>query len=181
MATVGFSLLLLFILLLAGSILIPVFFGSVWYPTSKRSIQRILEFAETQPGQKIYDLGSGDGRVLITAARHFGLDGVGLEIDPFKVWLSRRFVLWAGLQDRIQILRGNIYDFDYREADIIFIYLTHQAIDRLFPTIVSQLKPTVKIVSHRFCLRGMKPSKVNNDRTIFIYELNKGSRLESYS
>jgi predicted O-methyltransferase YrrM len=167
--------------LFAAIVIIPVFFGAPWHPTSTSAIKSILTFCGARPGEKIYDLGSGDGRVLITAAGSFGMDGVGIEIDPVKVWISRLLITRAGLRDRVKIHRGAVSGFDYSDADILFIYLSHQALDRLFPRLLSRLKPGVKIVCYRFCPKGMAPTKVNSEKTIFLYQLNKGNKLDGYS
>lgn len=160
---------------------LPAFFGSPWHPLLPGSIREILEFSEIQPGEKIYDLGSGDGRVLIHAARHFGAVGVGLEIDPLKVWVSRKLARWAEVSDRVKIERKNFNDFDFRDADIIYVYLTHQALDHLIPKILPYLKPSTRIVSYRFCLRNMQPCKINTKQNIFMYRLNKGMKVDGYS
>ena len=170
-----------FVLLLAGMVILPACFGSPWHPLRPDTIQEIIEFAQIQPGEKIYDLGSGDGQVLIAAARHCGAVGVGLEIDPFKVWISRKLVSLAGLADRITILHKNFYHFDHRDADIVYVYLTHQALDRLFPQIIKYLKPSTRIVSYRFCLRNMQPCKTNRKQNLFMYRLDKGVEVDRYS
>lgn len=167
-------------LLAAAVIIVPAFFGAPWHPTSKKMVRRILDFCDAQPGEKIVDLGSGDGRVLMVAAQEYGLHGTGLEIDPAKVAWSRRQVKRAGLEHRVRILHRNVFDHDYRDADILYIYMSHQAIDRLFPKILDQLKPTTRIVCYRFCIRGTLPDKVNADKTIFLYSLNKGKHLDRY-
>ena len=131
-------------------------------------------------GEHIVDLGSGDGRVLITAAKDYGLMGTGIEIDPLKVWLANLRIRFAGVRDQVKIVRANIFDTDYREADILFIYLTHQAIDKLFPDILEQLKPNAKILCYRFCIQGMTPDKVSADKTLFLYTLNKGTRVNQF-
>lgn len=156
-------------------------YGAPWHPTSKRKIVEILKFCEARPGETIYDPGSGDGRVLIVAVEQFGLRGVGVEIDPIKVWLSRLLIRLKGLDRQIEIRRRSIHGFDYSGADIIYLYLTHQAIDRLVPEIVEQLKPGVRIVCYRFCLRGMTPAKASKDKTVFLYTLNKGRAVNEYS
>jgi cyclopropane fatty-acyl-phospholipid synthase-like methyltransferase len=172
---------LIFILIITLIVIIPVFFGAPWHPTSRKDIIRALELCEAKPGQILYDLGSGDGRVLKIAAKNFGMEAVGLEIDPLKVWLAKLFLPKEKYATRIKILRKNIFDFDLGQADIIFIYMTHQALDRLFPKIVETLKPTAKIACYRFCLRGAQPEKVTADKKIFIYQFNKGKTLNAYS
>jgi cyclopropane fatty-acyl-phospholipid synthase-like methyltransferase len=168
------------VLLLAVMVIGPALFGSPWHPISRKDLKRALDFCDAQAGERIVDLGSGDGRVLITAAKDYGLVGTGIEIDPIKVWLANLRVRVAGLRDKVKIVRANIFDADYGEADILFIYLTHQAIDKLFPDILEQLKPNTKILCYRFCIQGMTPDKVSADKTLFLYTLNKGTRVNQF-
>ena len=123
------------VLLLAWVVLGPVIYGAPWHWTRKETVRRALELCEAKPGETLVDLGSGDGRVLITAAREYGLNGVGLEVDPLKAGMSRLLVRLAGVADRVTILRRNVHAYDYREADILFIYMTHPVLDRLFPAV----------------------------------------------
>ncbi|MDP6230805.1 MAG: class I SAM-dependent methyltransferase [Nitrospinaceae bacterium] len=174
-------LFIAFVLLLAAMVILPVFFGAPWHPLSDENIERIINFADLQPGEKFYDLGSGDGRVLIGATREKCVRGTGVEIDPIKVWLSRIFVTAAELTNKVQIHRGNIYDFDVSEADIIYLYLTHQALDQLFPEILGRMKPSARIVCYRFCIRNMEPIKVNEDKNLFLYRVDKGRSVNEYS
>ncbi len=168
------------VLLLAVMVIGPAMFGSPWHPISRRDLKRALDFCGAKAGERIVDLGSGDGRVLITAAKEYGLLGTGIEIDPLKVWLSKLRASWAGVQDRVRIVQANIFGYDYREADILFIYLTHQAIDKLFPDILDQLKPTARILCYRFCIQCMTPDKFNADKSLFLYTLNKGTRVNQF-
>jgi len=168
------------VLLLAVMVIGPAMFGAPWHPISRRDLKRALDFCEVEAGERIVDVGSGDGRVLITAAKEYDLIGTGIEIDPIKAWLANLRVRWAGVQDKVKIVRANIFDTDYGEADILFIYLTHQALDKLFPDILDQLKPTARILCYRFCIQGMTPDKVNADKTLFLYTLNKGTRVNQF-
>ena len=170
-----------FFVLLAVTVVLPALFGSPWHPLSPGTIRRILEFSEIRPGDKIYDLGSGEGRVLITAARKFGAQGVGVEIDPLKVWISRFLIRCAGVQDSVRIYRGNFYKFDASDADVLYVYLTHQALDRIFPEILKTLKPTVKIVSYRFCLKNRTPNKVDSKHNLYLYQLHKAGSVNRYT
>ena len=181
MTTTLFSILAIgAALLLAVMVIGPAMFGAPWHPISRGDLNRALDFCDAQAGEHIIDLGSGDGRVLITAAKNYGLVGTGIEIDPIKVWLANLRVRFAGVQDKVKIVRANIFDTDYREADLLFIYLTHQALDQLFPKILEQLKPNVKILCYRFCIQGMAPDKVNANKTLFLYTLNKGTRVNQF-
>ena len=159
----------------------PAFFGAPWHPLSEKNIDRIIKFADLKQDEKFFDLGSGDGRVLIAASKKNFVQGFGVEIDPIKVWLSRCFIKASNLAGKIKIYRGNIYDFDVTEADVIYLYLTHQALDRLFPKILDRVKPSVRIVSYRFCIRNMEPVKVSEDKNLFLYRVDKGKSLNTYS
>jgi ribosomal protein L11 methylase PrmA len=167
------------LLVLAGMVILPVFFGAPWHPLLPGTIRRILRFADVKPGETVCDLGCGEGRVLITAAKEFSARAIGVEIDPLKVAMARFLARVNGVDVRID--RGNLFDFDPGSADVLYLYLTHQAMDKLFPDIIKKLKPTVRIVSYRFCLRGMTPQKVSKDKTLFLYQLDKGSKVNSYS
>ena len=176
------TILLIFgLLVLAGMVILPIFFGAPWHPLMPGTIRRILRFAEVQPGETVCDLGCGEGRVLITAAKEFSATTIGVEIDPLKILLARLLRKINGVDDRVNIVRGNLFDFDPGSADVLYLYLTHQAMDKLFPEILKKLKPSVRIVSYRFCLRGMTPEKVSEDKTLFLYQLDKGTKINSYS
>lgn len=181
MATIISILILIFFILLAGIVIVPVLFGAPWHPLSNENINRIIKFADLQPGEAFYDLGSGDGRVLMAATNKKCVRGVGVEIDPIKVWLSRYFITAANLNNKIRIHRGNMFDFDISEADVVYLYLTHQAIDRLFPEILNRMKPSARIISYRFCIRNLKPTKINKDKNLFLYQVSKGRIINGYS
>ncbi len=169
------------LVILAGMVVLPIFSGAPWHPLLPGTIRRILNFADLKPGEVLCDLGCGDGRVLITAANEYFVKGVGVEIDPIKVGLARLLAKWKKVDDQVSIIRGNIFDFDPKDADVVYLYLTHQAMDKLFPEILKKLKPTVRIVSYRFCIRGMIPEKVNSDKTLFLYQLTKGTEINNYT
>ena len=168
-------------IILAGIVILPVFSGAPWHPLFPGTIRRILNFSEIKKGEILYDLGCGDGRVLIAAAKEYSANGIGVEIDPIKVGLARFLVKLKKVDERIKIIRGNIFDFDPQNADVVYLYLTHQAMDKLFPDILKKLKPTVRIVSYRFYIRGMTPEKVNAEKNLFLYQLSKGRKINNYT
>ncbi|QPJ64656.1 MAG: hypothetical protein G3M78_04320 [Candidatus Nitrohelix vancouverensis] len=161
--------------------LVPAFFGSPWHPLRKASIQRILDFSELKAGEHFYELGSGDGRVSISAARDFGAHCVGVEIDPIKVWSATWLAKRAGVAGQTRFLRQNFLNADVSQADVVYLYLTHQAMDRLLPLLEGQLKPSARIVCYRFCFAGRQADKVNADRNLFLYRMGRGSQLNAYS
>ena len=173
--------LLIVLIILAGMVVLPIFSGAPWHPLLPGTIRRILNFAEIKQGETICDLGCGEGRVLVTAAKEYSARGVGIEIDPIKVGLARMLAKFKNVDQQVKIIRGNIFEFVPQDADVVYLYLTHQAMDRLFPEILKKLKPTVRIVTYRFCIRGMTPEKVSADKTLFLYQLSKGKEINSYT
>ena len=130
------TLLISGLLILAAMVILPVFFGAPWHPLLPGTIRRILRFADVRPGETVCDLGCGEGRVLITAAKEFSAQTIGVEIDPIKVAMARLLARINGVDNRVEITRGNLFDFDPSEADVLYLYLTHQAVDKLFPEIL---------------------------------------------
>jgi cyclopropane fatty-acyl-phospholipid synthase-like methyltransferase len=169
------------LIVLAGMVVLPIFFGAPWHPLMPHTIRRILNFAEIRSGETICDLGCGEGRLLITAAKEYSAKAVGIEIDPIKVGLARLLAKLKKVDGQVSIIWGNIFDFDLSEVDVVYLYLTHQALDKLFPEVLKKLKPTVRIVSYRFCIRGMTPEKISTDKTLFLYQLTKGTEIDNYT
>ncbi|MEK7788149.1 MAG: class I SAM-dependent methyltransferase, partial [Chloroflexota bacterium] len=113
---------------------------------------RMLRLANVQPGETVYDLGSGDGRVLFIAAREFGARAVGVEIDPLKYLWTRAMIALLGLGDRVTVHRANFFDVDLGEADVVTLYLLPKANARLLPKFERELKPGARVVAHAFAL-----------------------------
>ena len=166
---------------LASIVVFPIFWGAPWHPLFPGTIRRILNFAEIKQGETLCDLGCGDGRILIAAAKEYSSKGIGVEIDPIKFGLACLLVKFKQVDEQVKIIRGNIFQFVPQDADVIYLYLTHQAMDQLFPEILKKLKPTVRIVSYRFCIRGMIPEKVSADKTLFLYQLSRGTKINNYT
>jgi len=133
-----------------------------YVPTPPQVIQRMLRLAELRAGEVFFDLGSGDGRTVITAAKEFGARAVGVELreDLAKKALSTIYEL--SLQDRITIVNGDMFNVDLTSADVIFLYLTTSANEKVRPKLDSELKRGVRIVSHDYEIVGWKPIKVEN-------------------
>lgn len=148
------------------------------YVTSPQPIvDRMLDLASVKPGEIVYDLGCGDGRILITAVQRFRARGVGVELSERLVRLTNESVRRLNLQDSVQVTQGHLLQVDLSDADVVTIYLDHGSNDLLRPNLEKFLKPGARVVSHDFEVRGWKPSKVekihayNRDHMIFLYEL----------
>jgi SAM-dependent methyltransferase len=125
-------------------------------PTPMVAVRRMLEMADIRSGETVYDLGSGDGRILISAARRYGARGVGIDIDPVRIEDGRRRA--GPLSGRIEFRRQNIFRTDLRQADVVMLYLLPVLNGKLLP-LLRGLKPGVRIVSHCFELPGIAARK----------------------
>ena len=125
-------------------------------------VAEILQLARVGPGDTVYDLGSGDGRIVIVAARDFGARGVGLELDPDLVAQSVRNATRAGVAENTRFLIKDIFEADVSEATVVTLYLSPDVNLRLKPKLLSQLKPGSRIVSHDFPIGDWQPERVVN-------------------
>ncbi|NOZ39621.1 MAG: methyltransferase domain-containing protein [Planctomycetes bacterium] len=130
----------------------------LFVPTPRDVIPDMLELARVRKDDILYDLGCGDGRVLIEAAKRYRCRAVGVDIDPRRVWESRQNVRRTGVSHLVHIERGDLLEFDLRSATVITLYLTPRLNSRLAPRL-KQLKPGSRIVSHQFPIPGVVPRK----------------------
>jgi cyclopropane fatty-acyl-phospholipid synthase-like methyltransferase len=122
----------------------------IYVPTPQPVVEAMLEVAAVKPGDVVYDLGSGDGRIVITAAKKYGARGVGIEIDPALVKKATENAVAAGVSDRVRFLNQNLFDADLRQATVVTLYLLQSINERLRPKLVRELKPGARVVSHVF-------------------------------
>ena len=120
-------------------------------------VRRMLKLAGVKPGEIVYDLGCGDGRIVITAAKEFGAYAVGIEIRRDLALKAMRAVEEAGLTDRVKIINANFFDVDISEADVVTLYLTTSANMKLRPKLEKELKPGARVVSHEYEIPGWTP------------------------
>ena len=127
--------------------------------TPPEVVIEILRLAGVGPDDVVYDLGSGDGRIVIAAARDFGARGVGIELDPGLVAESARNARRAGVAGRTRFLQQNIFVADISEATVVTMYLSPEVNLRLRPKLLSQLKPGSRIVSHDYPIGDWPPAR----------------------
>ena len=142
-------------------------FGAPWVPTPYKIIKKMLLLAEVKPGDIVYDLGSGDGRIIIEAARSFGAKAVGIEIDPLRFIWAKAKIFFLGLSGRVDVLFGNFFKINISDADIVAIYLLPDTNVKLIDKFVRELQPGTRIVSNTFTLPGLKI--INRDERLKIY------------
>lgn len=162
--------LLIFILALLW-ILVPALYGLPSIPTKPDRIRKALKLANLQADETLYDLGAGDGRVLLIAAGEFGAQAVGIEVGPIQcvvIWLR---AIASGFGEKIQVRWGNYLNADLREADVVFLYATSQEVLKLAPYLEKQLKQGARVVSISADFHEWEPSNFDEHDLIFVYEM----------
>jgi SAM-dependent methyltransferase len=138
------SMLVLCLLLGASASAVP------YVPTPDATVDAMLELARVGPRDVVFDLGSGDGRIVIAAALKRGARGVGIEIDPELVTRSEQNARTAGVDKRVAFRLGDLFAADLREATVVTVYLLPLYLERLGPLLRAQLRPGSRVVSHRY-------------------------------
>lgn len=128
-----------------------------YVPTPQVVVERMLNMAAVRRGDMLIDLGSGDGRLVITAAKEYGAHGFGVDIDPRLVSKSNRAAEQAGVADRVKFLKQDLFDTDFHDADVLTLYLLPDVNMALRPKILSELRPGARVVSHDYGMRDWQP------------------------
>jgi precorrin-6B methylase 2 len=131
----------------------------IFVPTPQDVVDKMLELAQVKKDDLLYDLGCGDGRIVVTAAKRYGCRAVGYDIDPERVKESLENVQKNNVGNLVKIEQKDIFTLDLSEANVITLYLLPSLNVKLFPQL-EKLKPGSRIVSHDFAMRGVKPDKV---------------------
>jgi len=140
----------------------------------------MLALASLQPGEAFYDLGAGDGRTVILAAQEFGARAVGVELREDLAKKALVTIQELGIQDRVTIVQDDIFKVNISTANVVFLYLTTSANDKIRPKLEEELKPGTRIVSHDYEIVGWKPVRTENfcenprlgypSHTIYVYK-----------
>jgi SAM-dependent methyltransferase len=144
----------------------------------ERAIDRMLEMAGLKPGETLYDLGCGDGRILIAAASRYKVKGVGIEISQALADTAAEKVKKAGLQTQVKIIHADFMKTDLSAANVVTLYLATTANDTLRPNLERYLRPSTRVVSYDYPIPGWKPIETaetqghhNAVHTIYLYEV----------
>ncbi len=130
----------------------------IFVPTPEETVDGMLKLADVKKGEMVYDLGCGDGRIVIAAAQKYGARGIGVDIDPQRIKESNQNAQTAKVTDRVKFLQQDLFAMDFKDADVITLYLLPQLNVKLRPKLL-QLRPGTRIVSHAFDMGEWKPDQ----------------------
>jgi len=152
-----------------------------YVPTPPMVVERMLTIADVKPKDIVYDLGSGDGRIVIAAAQDMGAKSVGVELNTILAEDTTKRIKELGLEERARIIQGDLREVDLSEATVVTLYLLTSSNLELKPMFEKQLKPGTRIVSHDFVIMGWTPVKIDTlqgpgrPHNIYLYEIGKNN------
>ena len=167
MIVAGPFLLLLIVLLLAVSVSWTNFMGAPWVPTTMKMVNKMLKLAEVGPDDIVYDLGCGDGRTLITAARRYGARAVGIEIDPLRFIWCQLLITVLFLRKRVKIRYGNFFNHDLSEATVVTCYLLPETNSDLQQKLKKELPLGARVVSNTFTFPSLNPVRADGEARLY--------------
>lgn len=150
-----------------------------WNTTSWQKVQRMLELSKLQPGETVYDLGAGDGRIVIVAAKKFNARAIGVEIDFLRCALTKLLIRLNGQAKQVTIIHGDMFEQDIRDADVVTLFLIPKTMEPIQQMLETQLKPGARVVSHRFALPGWQPVTYSELDDVYLYVFGEESRPDS--
>jgi cyclopropane fatty-acyl-phospholipid synthase-like methyltransferase len=168
---IGYTIATGLLVIAITSIAWTMFRGAPWVPTSVRTVLKMLKMAETGPDDVVYDLGCGDGRIILAAVRRFDSRAVGIEIDPLRYIWSLLIITLLGHRDRIQVVYGDFFSKDLSQADVVTCYLLQSTNEKLESKLLRELKPGARVVSYTFTFPKMKLVVEDTKEEIYCYEI----------
>jgi predicted RNA methylase len=136
-----------------------------------KKVHKMLQMAEVGPGDLVYDLGCGDGRTIVTAARRYGTQAVGIEIDPLRYLWCQGLITVLGLRDRVRVVYGNFYKQDLSDADVVTCYLLQSTNEKLEGKLIQELSPGTRVVSNDFTFPRLRLLRRDSAAEIYLYNL----------
>jgi ribosomal protein L11 methylase PrmA len=147
----------------------------IYVPTPEEVVEAMLQVAKVTKNDVVYDLGTGDGRIPVLAAKKYGARGVGIDIDPQRIKDATENVAKNGVGDRVRIIQGDLFETDISEATVVTLYLLPSLNQKLIPKLNKELKPGTRIVSHAFDMGDWKPEQELdvNGRKVYFWTIGK--------
>lgn len=141
----------------------------IYVPTPPEVVDKMLRMAAVKEGDVLYDLGSGDGRIVITAAKQHKVRGVGIDIDPQRIREAEENARAAGVTDLVRFSNEDLFQANISEATVVTLYLLESLNEKLRPKLLRELKPGTRIVSHAFRMGDWEPERSDNVNGVMIY------------
>lgn len=144
-----------------------------YVPTPPEVVQAMLELADIDADDLVYDLGSGDGRIVVTAAKEYGARGVGVDIDPERIADGRANAREAGVEDRVRFVQSDLFEVDLSPATAVTLYLLPDINLRLRPKLMAELQPGTPVVSHAFDMGDWEPETMRQvgNSTVYLWRI----------
>lgn len=151
----------------------PQYPDVIYVPTPQEVVDKMLEIAKVGKGDVLYDLGSGDGRIPVTAAKRFGIRAVGIDIDPERIREANENAKKNGVTGLVRFRQEDLFKTDFSDATVVTLYLLPDLNVKLRPRLLAELKPGTRIVSHQFDMGKWKPDRTVelNGRTIYLWTI----------
>lgn len=160
-----------FFLLLGGMQLSAQNLDVPYVPTPTEVVEAMLNIAKVNKNDVVYDLGCGDGRIVITAAKKYGATGIGVDLNPERIKEANQNARDNKVTGKVKFYEGNLFDFDFSKASVLTLYLLPSVNLKLKPKILKEMKPGSRVVSHAFDMGDWKPDQqINVDgRTVYLW------------
>ena len=145
----------------------------IFVPTPQEVVEDMLRLVDVKKGDVLYDLGSGDGRIPVTAAKKYGVRAVGIDIDPNRIKEANDNARKAGVTRLVEFRNEDLFQSNFREATVVTLYLLPDLNVKLRPRLLGELKPGTRIVSHQFDMGDWAPEKKleSNGRTVYFWTI----------
>ena len=145
----------------------------IYVPTPQEVVDAMLDVAKVGPNDVVYDLGCGDGRIVVTAAKRFGARGIGIDIDPQRIKEANENVASAGVGDKVEIREADLFETDLSQANVVTLYLLSSLNLKLRPKLWKELKVGSRVVSHAFNMGDWEPDETLdvNGRTVHFWTI----------
>jgi SAM-dependent methyltransferase len=145
----------------------------IFVPTPNDVVNKMLELAQVTAKDVVYDLGCGDGRIVITAAQRYGCRGVGIDIDPERIREATENVQKGKVADKVKFIQGDLFEADISEATVVTLYLLTELNLKLRPKLMKDLRPGTRVVSHAFSMGDWKPERTEtvNGASVYLWRI----------
>ncbi len=158
-------------------------YNLLYVPTPQPIVDAMLQLAQVNSNDLIYDLGSGDGRIPITAARRYGARGVGIDLNPERIQEANANLKRSGVGNNVEFRQQDLFETDLSKASVVTLYLLPEVMTKLRPKLLQELRPGTRIVSHAFDMGDWKPQQVQevDGRTIYLWVVPENVKAVSRS